>query len=46
MMAENAATDSSGIVTKPNQSITFSEHGTPCTQGSIFSGMTPATSSM
>ena len=41
MMAEKATADSRGIVTKPNHSITFSEHGTPCVQGLMLSGIDP-----
>ncbi len=44
-IVKKATTDSSGIVRKPNHSITVSEHGTPCAQGLILSGITPATSS-
>ena len=42
MTVEKATSDSRGIVTKPNHSMTFSEHGTPCVQGFMPSGITPA----
>ena len=45
-MIEKAMTDSSGIVRKPNHSMTVCEHGTPCLQGATRSGTIPATRSM
>jgi hypothetical protein len=40
-MRHEDASDSSGMLTKPNHSIWFCAQGTPCTQGLTLSGISP-----